>query len=292
MDYDLATVIAPIMATVGAGYIWTQAGRSFDRAGSAELIATVALPCLVVAKLVGTPVSVLALGQMMLAAVLVIVSMTGLVLAASALTGLSLRAFLQPLVFSNCGNVGLSVCYLAFGEAGLTLGMSYFVLSSVGIHTIGAAVTSGRASWRQMLSTPVVWAMLLALGLAAADVALPRWTMETLTLIGDIAIPLLLFSLGVSLAQLRIVGFGLSIVLSVSKLVSGLVIGLAVAEGLGLTGIDRGVVVLQASMPVAVFSYVYATRYQARPDDVAGMVVVSTLLTFAALPALLYVATL
>ena len=46
--------------------------------------------------------------------------------------------------------------------------------------------------------------------------------------------------------------------------------------------------ILQASMPNAVFNYLFAKQYDAEPDGVAGMVVVSTLLSFAALPLLLW----
>jgi predicted permease len=72
------------------------------------------------------------------------------------------------------------------------------------------------------------------------------------------------------------------------RLCIGFAGGHAVAEILGLEGIARGVVILQASMPNAVFNYLFAKQYDAEPDGVAGMVVVSTLLSFAALPLLLW----
>ena len=57
-----------------------------------------------------------------------------------------------------------------------------------------------------------------------------------------------------------------------------------VAELFRLEGVDRGVLILQSSMPVAVFNYLLALRYQREPGEVAGMVVLSTLLAFALLP--------
>ncbi len=57
-----------------------------------------------------------------------------------------------------------------------------------------------------------------------------------------------------------------------------------VAALLGLEGVDRGVLILQSSMPVAVFNYLLALRYQREPGEVAGMVVLSTLLAFVLLP--------
>ena len=60
------------------------------------------------------------------------------------------------------------------------------------------------------------------------------------------------------------------------------------ARMLGLEGTARGIVILQSSMPVAVFSYLFAVRYQRSPEEVAGTVVISTLLSFLSLPLLLW----
>ncbi len=40
-------------------------------------------------------------------------------------------------------------------------------------------------------------------------------------------------------------------------------------------------------MPVAVFNYMFALRYGNRPEEVAAMVFISTLMAFAALPFLM-----
>ena len=44
---------------------------------------------------------------------------------------------------------------------------------------------------------------------------------------------------------------------------------------------------LQSSMPVAVFNYLLAQRYDREPSEVAGLVVVSTLMSFMLTPLLL-----
>ena len=52
----------------------------------------------------------------------------------------------------------------------------------------------------------------------------------------------------------------------------------------GLPKLALGVLVLQVATPVAVTSYMLAAKYRARPDEVAGLVVVSTLLSVPAIP--------
>jgi hypothetical protein len=71
---------------------------------------------------------------------------------------------------------------------------------------------------------------------------------------------------------------------SVIRVVGGFGLGLFVACLFGLEGVERGVLVLQSSMPVAVFNYLLALRYQREPGEVAGMVVLSTVLSFILLP--------
>ena len=54
----------------------------------------------------------------------------------------------------------------------------------------------------------------------------------------------------------------------------------------GLQGIMAGVVLLQATMPSAVFNYVFADRYHRDPDKVAAVILQSTLLSVITLPML------
>jgi len=76
--------------------------------------------------------------------------------------------------------------------------------------------------------------------------------------------------------QLAVVGLGL-----------GLGAGLLLTELLGVEGLTRKVLVLQASMPVGVLNYLFAQRYGRSPEQVASLVLVSTLLSVVSIPLLL-----
>ena len=67
----------------------------------------------------------------------------------------------------------------------------------------------------------------------------------------------------------------------------GFGVGLALASLFGLEGTARGVLILDCAMPAAVFNYMMAERYGRSPSEVASVVVLSTLLSFATLPALI-----
>ena len=107
---------------------------------------------------------------------------------------------------------------------------------------------------------------------------------NTLSLIGQMAIPLMLITLGVALARLTPQNILRAVLLSVVKI---LVCGF-VAYGVGrffqLEPVALAVLVLQVSTPVAVTSYLLAEKYGAAAGEVAGLVVVSTLLSVIAIP--------
>jgi hypothetical protein len=62
-----------------------------------------------------------------------------------------------------------------------------------------------------------------------------------------------------------------------------------VAAALGMSDTSRGVLVIQAAMPVAVFNYLFAQYFKREPEQVAGMVVLSTAASFLTLPLLLWI---
>ena len=69
---------------------------------------------------------------------------------------------------------------------------------------------------------------------------------------------------------------------------AGFAVGYGLAEALGYEGSARGVLIIECAMPVAVFNYLYAQLPENRPEEVAGTVLVSTVLSFLTLPALLW----
>ncbi|HSC67517.1 MAG TPA: AEC family transporter, partial [Cellvibrio sp.] len=129
--------------------------------------------------------------------------------------------------------------------------------------------------------------MVIAVTLLVTDTELPRWISNTLDLLGGIAIPLMTIALGVSLATLKIHFWKRSLFFSLVRVGGGLLLAFVVCEFMGLTGVSRSVVLLQCAMPIAVFNYLLALRYNRQPEEIAAMVVVSTLVAFAGLPFLL-----
>lgn len=117
----------------------------------------------------------------------------------------------------------------------------------------------------------------------------PRFLTNTISLLGQMAIPMMLITLGVAVARLSPGGVGRAVLLSAAKLVICVGIAAVAAHWFDLGDIAFGVLVLQIATPVAVTSCLLAEKYGADAQAVAGLVVVSTLMSVGALPLILAV---
>lgn len=284
---DITAVMAPVFLIAALGFGWARAGLPYDGAFVTTLMINVATPCLVFATLLRLRFEAAELALVATASLACLVLTAAVAFAVLRAAGMPLRIYLPALIFPNSGNMGMPLCLFAFGDQGLGLAVVFFAVLAVAQFTLGPAIAAGRLDLRQMARTPLIHAVALALLMQALGLELPRWAANTTKLLGDCAVPIMLLSLGVALARLRVAGMGRALAMSVLRLALGFAVGLAVAEAMGLEGTMRGVIMLESAMPVAVFNYLWAVRYDTAPEEVAGMVLGSTVLSFVTLPLLL-----
>lgn len=287
MILELLSVVAPVFIVALVGLIWARSGAHFDEVSISRLVLNVGVPCLLFRSLTTLEVSPFELAQMagLTVAVMSLFAIAGFL----ALKAMKLPAhtFLGPLIFSNSGNIGVPVCLFAFGQPGLALGMTYFAVSATFHVSLGGPLFAGTFSLRPFFRSPLTWAVLITIPIVASGATVPTWVARTTTLLGDIAIPLMLLTLGVSLSKMHPDALGRSVVLSLVRLALGVSAGLLVTTLLGIDGLTRKVLILQASMPVGVLNYLFAHRYGRSPEQVASLVLVSTLFSIISIPALL-----
>lgn len=286
---QLLAILAPVLVVSGIGFLWGRLGKPFEIDFVTRLVTTVGTPCLVASTLTELELPLDALGEIALASVLATIGFAALGLAALRIMKLPAHSFLPALMFPNTGNMGLPLCLFAFGEAGLELAIIVFALTATAQFTLGVAIASGSFSLRRFLSMPLIYAILLSIVVVATGWSVPAWIANTIELLGGLTIPMMLLALGVSLARLRVTTVGRAAILSAVRLGGGVAIGFAVAAALGMSDVGRGVLVIQAAMPVAVFNYLFAQYFKREPEQVAGMVVLSTAVSFLTLPLLLWI---
>ena len=287
MFAEVAAIIVPVIAIVLLGYAWQRAGGQFEADFVTRVVTMIGTPCLIFATLTRLEVSAAAYGQILLAGALIVASLTVFGALVLRLLGLSYRAFLPTIIFPNAGNLGLPLSLFAFGEAGLALAITFFALVAILQFTVGQAIAAGTLSPGRLLRTPIIYVLAVAAVMVGTDTPVPRWLDNTVTLLGGIAIPLLLLSLGNSLAKFRPSQLRVSTTVGAVRLVLGFVVAVAVTQALDLDRVAAGVLIIQTSAPAAVFNYLFAELYDNRPEEVGGTVLVSTLMYFMALPILL-----
>src|SRR5699024_9465551 len=164
----------------------------------------------------------LAQGWPLLAAGTLIIIIPGLLLALLPMAGVGRPAFLVPGMFRNTGNIGIPLMMLAYGEDLLGDIIILFVLSNLLHFSLGLFLLSrGESRWL-WLKNPNVWAAVLGVLLAAQRDWLPQFVLTAVELTGQIAIPLMLFTLGVRLSQDRIDQLGLALRINAVYLLAGL----------------------------------------------------------------------
>lgn len=287
---ELFAILAPIMIATGIGYVWGKTGAEFPTDFISRIVMNIGTPCLIIGVMSKVDVKPEIMGDVALATAIVMTAMGLIASLWLRLIKLPIATYLPPLIFPNNGNMGLPLCLFAFGQLGLALALGSFMVMLVATFTVGLVLVT-QGSWRERLTSiakqPVIYAMVIAVVLLVTNTPLPRWIGNTVDLLGGIAIPLMTTALGVSLATLKIRFLGRSIVFSLVRVFGGLLLGYIVCQLMGLTGVSRAVVLLQSAMPIAVFNYLLALRYNRQPEEVAAMVLVSTLIAFAGLPFLL-----
>ena len=284
MIYEVISVIAPGFIIACIGYFWVQRSLPFDNATISSLVMYVGSPCLVYTSLTNNQAATDELGLMAIAAISVILS--GLLLGWIFLkiVGWKTTTYLPALIHPNCGNMGLPLVLLAFGEEGLALGMAYFFINSISQYTLGMAISSGQFDPRQLIKQPIIWAVLLVMIVLLGNIEMPKWFNSTTSILAGLTIPAMLIMLGTSLANLNISSIKETLTISLARIAMGIALGLMAITLLDLSGILAGIVLLQSAMPSAVFNYIFAERFNRESDKVAAVILQSTLISALTLP--------
>lgn len=282
-------VVTPVFILAGVGFAWARAGFEYRVAFITQLATTLTVPCLVFVSLMKAEIDPGALTSVTFAALAGHFAILFASWAFLRLAGIEVRTFLLPMLFGNTGNLGLPLALFAFGDEGLSLAVVVFAVSAILTFTVGLGIVAGNGGWARMWREPLIWATILGAVFLWNDWEAPKVITRSVELIGQMAIPMMLLTLGVAVARLKPAGMGRALALSLVKLVITFGLGWVVAWGFGLTGTAFSVVVLQLATPVAVTSYLLTEKYEGDAEAVAGMVVISTLISVAALPLILAV---
>ncbi len=280
-------ITAPVFILGAVGYIWVRLGFEYRVEFVTRLTMTLSVPCLIFVALMTAQIDPTALAALSIASFVAYAIVSVVFIVVLKLRGLPFSTYLAPLVFGNTGNLGLPLALFAFGEAGLSYAVVVFAVMAILSFTIGVWVVSGGGSLMRVVKEPIVAATVLGALFLWQGWSTPVFLTNALELIGQMAIPIMLITLGVAVARLETRDMGQAVWLSVLKALVCAAAAWFAARWMGLAPIPTAVLIVQISTPVAVTSYLLAEKYGAEAQPVAGMVVASTILSVITLPLIL-----
>ncbi|MFT5591099.1 MAG: putative permease [Bradyrhizobium sp.] len=277
-------IILPVFFIIAIGYGY---GRVRGAAVKADMVAvnTVSMdalcPLLVFTALAARDFNLADNASLIASGVLVGLGSGLLAWPVARLFGYDTRTFLPPMMYNNCGNMGLPLAALAFGPGGLSAAVAMFMAGNVVYFTVGIKIieSGGKqhvSPWA-FLKNPMMLAMFAGLFFALLRIPVPAPLFQAMKLLGDASIPIMLFALGVRMLDIRFDSWKIGVVGAIVCPLAGLLVALGLDQVLTLSVAQRGQLFLFASLPPAVFCFMVAERYQQEPDKVASIVMIGNL---------------
>ena len=280
-------IVAPVFILAAIGFTWVKIGWSYEIEFVTRLAMTLSVPALIFVALMKANISADTLSNLFLSSLIAYLFLALIFWITGKIFKLNMATYWAPLIFGNTGNLGLPLAMFAFGEVGLGYAVVVFAVMAIGSFSIGVWMVSGGGSINKVFKEPMVWATLLGALFLIQGWQTPKWATNTLELLGQMAIPLMLITLGVALARLKMNLISRAIILSILKLCVSVGVAWIIGIYFELNDIAFAVLVMQIATPVAVTSYLLAQKYGADANEVAGLVIASTALSVFALPVLL-----
>ena len=288
MFLTIINIILPVIFVVFTGYLWNKYNKDFNPAAITKLVANIGLPCLIYDSLTRSNLTINIYFKIFLSALLV--------LAIGFLFGYLLIKIFKlpsiklttPLMHPNTGNMGIPLSLLAFGNEGLALAAGFASIVMVSHFTANTAISSGNYSIKKIILSPVLLSLIFSLIVLFYKIEMPNFFNSITNILSGFVIPLVLLSLGISLSKINIKKLRIGLMLGFFKLISGPFIGLLVVYLLSLDDNVAKVIILQASMPAAILTYLIAAQNNSYEQEIGTAVFVSTIGSIVSIPIILF----
>lgn len=278
MLFAYLNALFPVVFCALLGLFLARRTTLLDSPSLPRLVTQIGLPALILKALLGMDTPIWAVSDTFLAilAVLVLSSVIGAI--ALKLSGLAVRGYLSMLVNPNTGNLGIPLVFALLGNQALIHAVIISTTVQLSHFTLGVWLLSGRFSWRTILSNASIIALVAGVAWMGTGLPTPEPALRTINLLAGMTLPVMLLLLGRSLASINLTELGrLGTLagLSVGRVVLGLGTALLIVSVLPLQPLVAKTLLIQASMPVAVISYILATHYDGPSDDIAAVILFS-----------------
>jgi len=275
--------VFPLAIIVLVGFVYARKYET-DMQTANRLNMDIFLPALIFAVMAAESFDLQTYAILSLGALVMVIGSGVIAIPIARALGLRVKTFVPPMMFNNCGNLGLPLALLAFGETGLAAMMAMFLVSNTLHFTLGSVIVSGSASLRSLIFNPMILATLIGLGWNLLQLPLPEFIRLPLRMLGDIAIPLMLIALGVRMNAVDLTRWRIGLYGGLLSPATSLVLAIPFALLFDLSAEFTAYLVLFAAMPPAVLNYLIAERYKLDTASVAAIVMIGNIVSLAVVP--------
>ncbi|MCL7749508.1 AEC family transporter [Halalkalibacter sp. MEB205] len=200
-------------------------------------------------------------------------------------------------LFMNGGNYGVPVVLFALGQDGYVYALMIMVMMDLVMNTFGVYIAASggddhvsfKSSLIKTIKMPVLLASFLGIFFQVAGVPLPYLLIDTMTLLSQAAIPLIMIVLGIQLSTIKAKKMEwtpVGLVAGLRLLISPLFM-IGIISLMGLLGTMLGTVLLIISaMPSAANTTMFSLQFNVDPDFVSLLTLLTTTLSLITLPLL------
>ena len=283
MSQQILYIVFPIFSIVLIGYLYGLR-HSPDMAAVNRLNLEIFIPALVFHILSGKEFDLGAYQALALAGAVVVLGSGLLAWPVALLAGYKPKTFVPPMMFSNSGNMGLPLALFAFGEEAMEAAVVLFIVENTLHFSLGLKMMDGKASILGLLRIPILLATLLGLAFNILNFELPLVLSTPIEMMGQIAIPLLLFALGVRLTAVDLKDWQIGLVGALVCPLTGISVALLISRFIELNADQFSLLVVFGALPPAVLNFMVAEKYDQEPGRVASIVMLGNLASVAIIP--------
>ena len=278
--------IFPLLAIVLVGFIYARK-RPTDMSVANKVNIDIFTPALIFSVMSAENFDLPNYYPLAMAAVLVILLSGILIWPLCRFVGVKPKTFLPPMMFSNSGNLGIPLIVLAFGEAALPAAVVLFLVENLLHFTLGLYILDNKTKLLQLLKMPMIIATIAGVAWSYTDWILPTPLRTFVDMLGQIAIPLMLFALGVRMTNIDFTHWKIGVWGAVLAPVTGLAIALSLQPFFQLEAQHFAYLLLFAALPPAVLNYMVSERYNQEPHLVAAIVLIGNVGSLLFIPVVL-----
>jgi len=287
MIQQVLSIVAPLFIIAAIGYFYGSRVRPEMRITN-QLIMDVFMPALIFHVMIQDDFYPLQYLNLVFAGTILMLLSGLAAFALAKFMAFPWRAFVPSAMFSNWANLGLPLYVLSLGDEALGAGVMLVVAGNLLCFTIGTYIYSGKLTGFDVLKTPIIVAVLLGGAINAFNLSLPIAIHLPIEMLGQVAIPLMLFSLGVRLTRVTWSDSKLGLVMAAFCPIVGMSLAVTLCQIVPLSALHQSILILFGALPPAVINFMLAEQYGRQPEAVASMVLIGNIASIISLPLALW----